>query len=300
MEKIKIALTDSGLGGLDVAAKLLERLKNELPATAIEIIFVNALPQIGRGYNHMPNTAGKVHMFNRVLWGIENHFHPQLTGIACNTLSAITGQTDYFSKHPTKIRNIIDIGIQAFLKNHRVFAQTQIVLYGTETTIGSFEYQKRFLKSGIAKTNLIPIMCPNLASEIELNSAGTNTRQLVEHCVINAVKQLKDHLKKIVLFLGCTHYGYVASFFREFFMNRGYMDINIFNPNDFLAESIFDFITKQTSRKYFKGNGLKTISVFSRCKILPGEVKSVTKLLAPVSAQTAEALQKYQIKENLF
>ena len=93
-EKVTILVTDSGLGGLSVAAHLEANFKKWHPFKEVKIMFVNALPSETYFYNQMKNTAEKVRVFNQALFGMTEKLSPDLIFIACNTLSVLYNQTD--------------------------------------------------------------------------------------------------------------------------------------------------------------------------------------------------------------
>ena len=57
---VTIVVTDSGLGGLSVAADLAARLPASGIVRSARIVFVNAEPDVGLGYNDMKLEADKV------------------------------------------------------------------------------------------------------------------------------------------------------------------------------------------------------------------------------------------------
>ena len=65
---LKIVVTDSGLGGLDVAARFYEWILKQEPVPDIDLKFVNALPETRHGYNRMANRERQVRVFDSVLW----------------------------------------------------------------------------------------------------------------------------------------------------------------------------------------------------------------------------------------
>ncbi|HID40176.1 MAG TPA: hypothetical protein EYP36_11780, partial [Calditrichaeota bacterium] len=220
-EKIKIVITDSGLGGLNVAAKLVGMLKNEPVFPTPELIFVNALPETNKGYNTMPHMNKKIITFNRVLEGIEHHFTPVIIAIACNTLSAIVDRTKYYKDNQNKIINIIDIAVEMLFQNIYDIWKANLIILGTETTILSGVYQNHFKKAGINKKQVIPTICSGLASAIELDSQSESTRQIIDRCISVAFERIENRQNKSYVLLACTHYGYVANQIYNSFQRKG-------------------------------------------------------------------------------
>lgn len=300
METNRIVITDSGLGGLDVAARLVEALKGRILPQQTEIIFVNALPEAQRGYNKMPDTATKVHTFNRVLHGIQRVFQPRLIAIACNTLSAIVNQTGFFHRHADQVLDIIDIGVRSFLNTMRNSDQAILVLFGTETTIQSKVYQNRFADAGIANNRIIPVICPGLASQIEQNPDSAQTKNLISDCVQRALRPYLSKDQPLSLFLGCTHYGYVQKEFEQQFLSKGYQKIKTINPNIFMVETILKDYFGALRGDHRGASKAVEIRVCSKAEILPQEIDSISALIEPLSGETAKALRGYERIIDLF
>jgi len=299
MKTNKIVITDSGLGGLDVAAKLYEKLLKKQNIGPIEIVFANALPETNQGYNKLPDPDSKAAVFNRVLFGIRKFYSPNLIGIACNTLSAVTHLTDYYKSFSDKIINIIDIGISRFTASYPDFKESNVLIFGTETTIHSSEYQNRLVKLGAAKENITAQMCPNLASEIERGYQSGKTADNIRTCVNNALSKIQYKIKKTYCILGCTHYGYAESQFKNNLLEAGLSDIEFINPNDYLVDYILSKIDIPM-KKDKEDSTPPSIKIISRCRILSEEIESISKLLQNISTETVQALQNYTLKNDLF
>jgi hypothetical protein len=90
-KEITILVTDSGLGGLSVAADVAARLPESGVFEKARIVFYNALFH-NSGYNNLKTDAEKVRIFNAVLKAMNRRYHPDLL-IACNTLSVVYEKT---------------------------------------------------------------------------------------------------------------------------------------------------------------------------------------------------------------
>ncbi|MFU8769807.1 MAG: hypothetical protein ACNA7H_08740, partial [Desulfotignum sp.] len=78
-----IVVTDSGLGGLSVFAGIAAGLARTVPGSGIHLIYVNAWPETGKGYNHYPDMARKAAVFDQALAAMAR-FRPDALVIACN------------------------------------------------------------------------------------------------------------------------------------------------------------------------------------------------------------------------
>lgn len=297
MDKKRIVVTDSGLGGMDIAAKLFAELKQK--RISAEIIYVNALPQTNLGYNKMPDTQSKVKMFDKVLTACYQKFQPDMIAVACNTLSALLDKTTFIKQHPDHILNIIDLGVQAFFNFVDEINEYLIVLFGTETTIDSGIYQQKLLASGLRKHQLKAIACPGLASQIEFGIKNTKTLSLIKNCTGQAMENLKDTNTPIIVFLGCTHYGYAQPQFKSAFSEHGFRHLRFFNPNTYMVEKIISALFEDSMSKLEFG-GAPNIKIVSKATIVQEEMASIAELIAPISPESANALMNYELIADLF
>ena len=296
---MKIVITDSGLGGLSVAATLFENLKAGKSPGAAELLYVNALPETGRGYNTMSDTGQKVRMFDNVLHGIARRFNPDLIAIACNTLSVIVNKTDYYRKHSQQIIGIVETGINSFMNDTGQDKNGHIIIFGTETTIETGVHRTLLVRNGIPETMIISQICPGLASAIEKDYKSDETRQLVEKFVKSALQELGTKNYNIYIYLACTHYGYIKHEFEKSFRRAGIMQFVIFDPNSSMANFLSDKINSTTECKPKKAEPVE-IQIYSRCTILPEEIASISTLIKADSPDAARALQNYIIESDLF
>ncbi len=297
---IQIVITDSGLGGLSVAAQLYEKIKTNPFAINTQIIFVNALPETQQGYNKMGSQSQKIATFNQVLQGINRHFNPDMIGIACNTLSVLVEKTKTFEQSPIPIISIIPVAIESILRVNQKFNSHFIIVFGTETTIQSGTYEKELAAKGFNKEQIISIACPNLASEIEMDFQSGSTLQIVDFCIQQAIQQINDiFTRKVLVVLGCTHYSYIQSIFEHYLKKYGLKNFRIVDPNQALSQKLLK-LTRTLSHQGEAKKSSVHISVYSRCPILPSEVESISTLLQKLSPTTVKALQQYKLREDLF
>ncbi|MCK4754965.1 MAG: aspartate/glutamate racemase family protein [Calditrichia bacterium] len=295
----RLVITDSGLGGLSVVAGIFEKLKNRRLNIALDLIFVNALPETGKGYNKMPDITSKIHVFNEVLTGIDKHFEPQLIGIACNTLSVITDQTDYYHHHKDQLLGIVDSGVKSFLNSKQINLSYYVIVFGTETTIELDTHRRLMTDAGLSEDAIIPQVCSGLASAIEDNPQSPETRRIIEESVKEALNKCESPVKQIYAYLACTHYGYVRNIFEESIKKEGFTNCEAFDPNQSMVEKIIDLL-KLPSPATFSTESMIRLSIYSRCTILEQEVKSIAKLIQKYSPVAARALLDYKKDPDLF
>jgi len=294
-EKVTILVTDSGLGGLSVAAYL-EQLFREKPVVPqVEIIFVNALYESGYGYNSMKSTAEKVTVFNTALQAFNARFKPDMILIACNTLSVIYPYTD-FAKSGTKptVFSIVDDGVtlmQEYLQQHPTGA---VIITGTPTTVGQNTHREKLLAAGFDSTRIVTQAFPTLESEIQDDPNSDMVQSLIEMYASECVDACPENADKFGVALFCTHYSYSIGYFQRIFSDLLNRPVTILNPNQGMAQTVF---------ARFGGNVKKSVvklEVISRVPISEGKRQNIGVLLAKTSPALTEALHDYQYDPDLF
>ena len=298
--KIKIVFTDSGLGGLSIVADVYEKLRLLKIQIPVELIFSNALPETGKGYNRIPDMSRRIEIFNNVLNGIEKHFQPNLISIACNTLSVLAPKTNYYEHNHKKIIDIVNTGINTISSNNIADQNAYVIVFGTETTIQSDLHRQMLAKIGFLRNQIFTQDCPYLATEIELDYQSDKTKNIISESVSNVIRQLHNKNAKFLIYFACTHYGYVSDYFLDSFENNGFSNCKIINPNQSMVEYIINYINNLSSNIRVISNDLIKLRIVSRCIILPEEVQSISELVFPLSNGTVKALENYELKENLF
>jgi len=295
----KIVITDSGLGGLSIAAEYYEWIK-ATPDLYAKLIFVNALPAAGKGYNTMPTRQRKIEIFNRFLYGTHTKFRPDLMAIACNTLSVLAPATDYYLRYPSKIMEIVETGLKPFLQTYHPHPESTIIIFGTRTTIDSQSHYKYLVKAGLPADSIIAQSCPQLAAEIEKDPHSSQTLQIIEKSVSEALSRLKSIRRKTYVYLACTHYGYVAQKFAEVFRTKNIPNVEVVNPNQNMIRALQDDLqSRERSGREDRRERL-SIKVVSKAHIIPQELRSINRLIHPLSEDTAAALKNYQRQPDLF
>ncbi len=294
-----IVITDSGLGGLSIAAGFYEWLRSTRRYAA-QLIFANALPEAGKGYNTMSNRHQKIAIFNRFLYSTQTRFKPDLVAVACNTLSVLITATDYYQSYSSEIMEIVKTGLQPFIQKYSQHIGSNIIIFGTETTIASQSHSNYLVKAGIPADLIRAQSCPHLASEIERDPHSTQTRQIIAKAVKKAVRGLKSKERKTFAYLACTHYGYVAREFEKALQAEKVPDIEIVNPNQNMINALQVFLQSKIPPEIKIDQNPTTIKVVSRAQILPQEIISITRLIRTISPDTVTALTHYQRKPDLF
>jgi glutamate racemase len=228
---IKIAVTDSGLGGLSVFAHLAKFISEKKNFPDCDLVFFNAIPYSGFGYNLLSSNQEKALVFNEVLTGIEEHFNPDLIIIACNTLSVIYPDTHFANTTITEVLDIVQFGVQDILTVLNSEPKSNALLLGTPTTIFSDIHKKLLIKEGIQSSRIYTVPCPKLESVIQLDPTSEKTKDSIKTCLSEVINKEFQSREKVYAGLFCTHYSYAKYLFKEIFdefnINSELIDPNI-------------------------------------------------------------------------
>ncbi len=293
-KEITVVVTDSGLGGLSVAASLLNNFKLYSSAKTVKIIFFNSLAHPDFGYNQMPNIERKAEVFDAALRSMESNYSPDIILIACNTLSVVFPFTN-FSKHSLiPVVGIVEFGVNMIAQKLNEAKNSSAIILGTETTIKGNVHKKRLIEMGIEEDRIVTQACNNLESVIQVNPASKDTNLLIEKYIDEAVKSLNGLNRKINVALCCTHYEYSIPIFNEVLSTKG-IDYSIINPNEKMSEFLF-------GDKKKKSGGVSKIEakVVSRCKIADSDIENIGKCISHNSIEFESALKNYKLIQNLF
>jgi len=292
--KIKIIITDSGLGGLSVHALLDKHLRSLQSNHHVELVFFNALVSHDLGYNTMKSTKQKLKVFNNAIKGMLK-LEPDIILIACNTLSVLYPLTEISKEITIPVISIIDLGIQMILENISDVSESQVIIFGTGTTIKSGVYEQQLLKHSFTENQIISQACENLESEIQIDPKSKEVYKLIEKCVNESFRKINRGTKEVIVVLACTHYGYSKSIFEEKLSERFGKKIKLLNPNEKMGKIVEVENLRNESRSIKITN-----KVISRVDVSPTEMQNLNLLLAKDSKAVVTALENYILDKNLF
>lgn len=291
---MKIILTDSGLGGLSVCGNVVKKINSTSTKNNIQITYVNAVPRNQDGFNVIDSVDKQVRIFNNFLNNISNLYKPDAVYVACNSLSALLPKTD--SALNNKISGIINIGVDSIIKSLRKYKNSKIVILGAETTIRENIYQKELIRKGISIDRIISQSCPELANTISNDPGGDKVYKLIEKYLPNALKYIDKTNDKVLIYLGCTHYGYRTELFEKYLDKKGF-DFEIINPNIEFSKLIISYILVNKS----SGNMANPkVSFITHYPIPQNELNTLSNYLYHISKETVQAFQNYIIEDNLY
>jgi glutamate racemase len=294
-DTITVLVTDSGLGGLAVAADLDARVRRSGTYAKVRIIFANALPESNRGYNRMKATQQKVRVFNDALHGMARHYNPDVILVACNTLSVLIPQTEFVTTSPIPVLGIVGTGVDMLYDRLVAEPGATALIFGTETTIGAGTHRRMLIDRGIDPARIVTQACPNLAGAIETDASGEGVASAIRGFSAQASAAMKEKGGVVLAGLCCTHYGYAAGRFREALAASGAGAVEIIDPNTRMNDILFP-----QGRPQARGPVACTVEVVSRAVISPEEKASIGGLVEGASPATAAALRNYLLNKELF
>ena len=294
-KEVTILVTDSGLGGLSVAADLAAKMPKSGVFKKAHIVFFNALFHSGSGYNYLKSDSEKVRIFDIVLNAMDNQYHPDLLLIACNTLSVIYDQTPFSKKATFPVVGIVEKGVDLIAKQLQKNRLATALIFGMQTTIEANAHQRLLVQRGFSAEKIISQACPLLADYIEEGYNSEMTALLISEFVGQAIKQLKQPGAPAVASLNCTHFGYSKHLFVKAFAEAGYDNVTIIDPNPEMSDFLFasKYLNRYPTTEV-------TVEVVSKTRITEQKMKSLCSLVELISAQTGFALKNYRYEPELF
>ncbi len=292
---VTIVVTDSGLGGLSVAADLAARLPASGIVRSARIVFVNAEPDAAFGYNDMKREADKVRVFDGALAAMEERYRPDLILIACNTLSVVYPGTAHAKMGGTETVEIVGLGADLIRRELATKPGATAVVFATKTTIESGAHKKLLVEAGVPAEKVVGEACPRLAGAIERGSASEETVAYVKKFVAEALEKKPAKGGPLVVSLNCTHFGYVKRLWEQAFEAAGYPGVRVLDPNSLMT----DLVLREGSEKRFPKTSV-TVEAISKVPIDEATRANLGALLRAVSPQTADALAHVRHDPALF
>jgi len=293
-EDITILVTDSGLGGLSVAADLASRLPESGVFRKARIVFYNALFH-NIGYNGLDSEAEKARIFDVVLRAMEKRYHPDILLIACNTLSVVYGNTRFSRKAPFPAVGIVETGVDLIAEQFDRTPDATVLIFATKTTVASEAHKKALIARGVPAARIIGQACHKLAGAIERGTESEETVGYIRQFVGEALAKTGGAGGPLVASFNCTHYGYARRQFAEAFAAAGHPAVEILDPNPRMA----DFLFKPPYLRRYPRTDV-AVEVVSKLEITPQERDAIGPLLRTVSPAVADAFQNYVFDPGLF
>ena len=221
--KTKIALYDSGLGGLSILGRLVEK-----------DLGVDYLYWADREYLPLGSRSGEFirERLERVTLKLQQ-WGAQVLILACNTATA---QAIDFLRQRFRIPII---GVEPYINaiNNNPDIKKWFALMTPQTAQSSrFEYLQEKLDPQ-KKITVIP--CPDLAMMIE--NEWENTKALENYIIHHLKPLLPEHTESTGAILGCTHYRFISSLLEKNLL------VKTFSTEEAIAKRLDDLGLIQTS-----------------------------------------------------
>ncbi len=294
-DKLHWIVTDSGLGGLSICARIESNLRLGGPGRDVRITYFNAWPDPRSGYNSLPDMQSRADAFNKALVRM-GQFEPDQIVIACNTLSILYGLTPFSRATRVPVMGIVDAGLDLFLEAMRARPDAPIVLMGTRTTIESNVHRGGLVRNGIPAERIFVQACHGLAAAIERDPDASTVAELTEHCLSAACGRLP---RGGTLFVGfcCTHYTYIGGAIRLAAERLSGRQVLILDPNLRLADRATVGEIGGSLEPARRG---VEVEVISKVELDDNQRRLIARRVEPVSAVTAHALLSYSRDPDLF
>ena len=290
---IRIVITDSGIGGLSVMNDIALKLRGSGSFRNVELIFVNALFDEKSGFNALPSREEKIDKFDIVLEGINSRYAPDLIFVACNTLSVLSNDTRFvtLNNHPPVI-GIVEPGVKLITEALNNDINSQVIIFGTETTIDEERHRQALLSMNIESERVITQACPQLQAFIEEDPESEETEMLISYYLSEALSRVTNPSGHIHISLNCSHFGYSEKLWEKAATEAGITG-KILNPNEKMADIL---ITETNRNRYSVSN----ISMLIVSKVPLVNINPLVLSFRVSSPDLAEALTNYHIIEDLF
>jgi glutamate racemase len=235
---VRIGITDSGLGGLSVCAAVEADLREAHTAgRGVELVYLNAALRDDFGYNSMPSRRQKVDTFGRFLSNVAEAYAPDLLYVACNSLSVLLPDCRGSWRGVMPVQGIVATGTAALHAELKADPRAGVLVLATPTTVQEATYRRNLIGAGIAAERVVQQACPDLATAITNDHTGQRARQLLERLIPEALRQFRTPPDRLIVFLGCTHYGYQSELIGQM-LRRHVGRVTLLNPNRGAADEI--------------------------------------------------------------
>ena len=295
-DTLRIVATDSGLGGMAVAAKLVSLLTSLRSFRKAEVVFFNCRPSESLGYDMMRSHDRRIQVFSNALEAMNRTLKPDAILIACNTLSVLRDRAA-FAKSPghPPIIGIVELGVSMISRHLSQEPNASVIMYAAPTTVQSGVHMQSLTAMGFDPGRLAYQDCEGLPTAIERGLEDGHTKSLIERLVAESVEKVGRRSTHLAGALLCTHFGFVAELFNAAFKKNGIDTDRIIDPTPHMAEA---FLEEATADR-FKSSEV-CLSVVSHTKLPVDIVQSMSGMLELSSPAAADALRNYTLSTNLF
>jgi len=292
-----ILITDSGVGGLSVCAYAERFFRTHGFEEPVRLTYVNASPENDFGYNSMGSMQEKLEHFDHFLHIVTDRYAPDFIYIACNTLSVLLPDTQFFMTERVRVRGIVETGVNRLVRDLNRSLEGVAMIFGTATTIEAQTYPNMLKNRGILEARIVSQACPGLADTISEDRGGSKASAEIKQYVRAAIEKLELPATSCLTFLACTHYGYRKELFSAA-LNEAGMPSEILNPNEFVIDDLFG-----AARGNLRDHGEECdidVEFVTRYRIPETALETITFFLGDISPRTVHAFQNFTHAPGLF
>lgn len=276
----RVIVCDSGLGGLNIAARFFGENKT---AEKCELIYFNAYPSPVCGFNKLASEKEQEEVFRDVFEGMKK-FSPDLCLIACNTLSIVYERLKKWYTPGFEVAGIVDAAVNGMFETLQKNPGSSMLILGTKSTVESGVYARKLIEKGIAPERIKGLGCPGLATLLESDPASEAVQKDIADYADCAAELFASGGQKIFCALCCTHFGFASPVWNREFA-RVFADFGgLVNPNDLLGT----------------GFAAAEFSYRSKIDFFPGARESMSAYFEKNSPQIADALKTAVYDDELF
>ncbi|MGM0411055.1 MAG: glutamate racemase [Bacillota bacterium] len=253
---MKIALLDSGVGGLTVATEFIKLMPEQKYIYYGDTLH---LPYGPRPLNQVKNFTMKIIDF------LINKKEADIVVIACNTASAVALS---LAKNNFSIPIYGTIGA-ASKKATLVSKNRKVGIIGTDGTVASGAYQKA-IKEFDSSISVFATPCPKFVDFVEEgNIAGKKVINYAQNCLKDLKKAKVDSL-----ILGCTHFPYLTDIIADVMGE----DVKLINPAVELSVSVKNNI-KSNLASDVKREKIEDIDKNNKIDFMVSDKNNISELL---------------------
>lgn len=287
-----VVITDSGIGGVGIAAELVRTLQERGPHVRANVVFFNALFDAKSGYNVLTDMDEKVRIFDTALQGMLR-FKPDALLLGSNTLSVLFEKTSFSRTTSLPVTGLLDLGVQHILdQSGEDRSEVAVVLFATPLTVQEGVFRER-LSPWFKSQQIVEHACTGLEHAIGDGDLPTIHR-LIEHYVEQALRQVPLGTRRIFASLHCTHFGYYQQAFDSAMRRLCQADFKVLNPNAELAH----FLVRGDASEVIGRN--VDVRFVSKVHFHAEGVRSLMSYVNAISPEAGRAFANYEYVPDLF
>ncbi len=276
----RVVVCDSGLGGLNIAARF---FSGNITEEKCELIYFNAYPAQDCGFNKLASEREQEEVFRDVFEGMKK-FSPDLCLIACNTLSIVYERLKKWYVPPFEVAGIVDAAVNGMFDVLQKNPESSMLILGTKSTVESGVYAKKLIEKGIDAERVKGLACPGLATLLESDPSADEVRKNIADYADAAAELFEKAPQKLYCALCCTHFGFASEIWEQEFSEVFENFAGLVNPNDLLGT----------------GFSAANFAYHSKIDFFAGARESMSAYFAEETPQITEALQNAVYNDELF